>query len=148
MSEQAVEQRCILLVDDDPTKLKLLSGLLSSQGCCRCVLTQDPREVLDLYRQIRPDLIVLDVNLPDLAGYRVLEQLNALSDPIMPPIVTLTPQHGRDHMVKALSLGARDIVSKPLDRVELLMRVGNLLDAQLIRRRVNEKESMPTQLVR
>ena len=69
--------------------------------------------------------------MPHLNGYQVMAQLKALNDPLLPPIVILTAQYGRDHLLKALTQGARDFVGKPFDRIELLMRVRNLLDAQL-----------------
>jgi putative two-component system response regulator len=121
----------IFIVDDEPANLKLLDKMLTTQGYDQLVLIQDPREVLEKYRETSPDLILLDINMPHLDGYQVMEQLNALNDPLPPPILILTAQHGRDYLLKALALGARDFVGKPFDRAELLMRVRNMLDVQL-----------------
>jgi putative two-component system response regulator len=148
MTEELIDQPRIFVIDDEPANLKLLNKLLASQGYRHLVLIQDPREVLDRYREARPDLILLDVNMPHLDGYQVMEQLKALSDPLMPPIVILTAQHGHDHMLKALALGARDFVGKPFNRDELLMRVRNLLDAQLAHRLVHDQKSVLEEMVR
>lgn len=121
----------IFVIDDEPANLKLLDKMLASQGYSQIVLIQDPREVLERYREAQPDLILLDINMPHLDGYQVMEQLKALNDPLSPPILILTAQYGHDYLLKALTLGARDFVGKPFDRAELLMRVRNMLDVQL-----------------
>ena len=138
----------ILIVDDEPANLKLLDKMLASQGYEQRILIQDPREVLRHYQEARPDLILLDINMPHLDGYQVMEQLKALNDPLPAPIVILTAQHGRDYLLKALAAGARDFVGKPFDRAELLMRVRNLLDAQLAHRMVNDQKDVLEEMVR
>jgi putative two-component system response regulator len=137
----------ILIVDDEPANLKLLDKMLASQGYEQRILIQDPREVLDCYKEARPDLILLDINMPHLDGYQVLDQLKALDDPLLPPIVILTAQHGRDYLLKALAAGARDFIGKPFDRTELLMRVRNLLDAQLAQRMVHQQKDVLEEMV-
>jgi len=130
MSSESLNRECILIVDDEPANLKLLDKMLRSQGYQSLVLVDDPRQVIDLYRITQPALILLDVNMPHLDGYQVMEQLKLLNDPLLPPIVILTAQHGKDYLLRALAAGARDFIGKPFDRNELLMRVRNLLDAR------------------
>lgn len=142
------ERALIFVVDDEPANLKLLGKLLGGQGYQRLVLIQDSRLVMDHYRNTPPDLILLDINMPYLDGYQVMEKLQTLNDPLLPPIVILTAQLGHDHMVKALTLGARDFVAKPFDREELLMRVRNLLDAQLAHRLLFDQKQMLEAMVR
>jgi putative two-component system response regulator len=139
---------CILIVDDEPANLKLLDRMLGGQGYQNLVLVEDPREVVDRYRTVRPDLILLDINMPHLDGYQVMEQLKALNDPLLPPIVILTAQHGKDYLLRALAAGARDFIGKPFDRNELLMRVRNLLDAQLAHRLVYDQKTVLEDMVR
>jgi putative two-component system response regulator len=141
-------QARIFVIDDEPANLKLLDKMLASQGYLRPVLIQDPREVLERYREARPDLILLDLNMPHLDGYQVMAQLQAEDDALLPPIVILTAQHGRDTLLKALAAGARDYVGKPFDRAELLMRVRNLLDAQLAHRMLHDQKAVLEELVR
>jgi putative two-component system response regulator len=142
------ENACILIVDDEPVNLKLLDKMLSSQGYNNLVLIQDPRLVLDAYSRQRIDLILLDINMPHLDGYEVMEQLKALGDPLFPPIVILTAQRGQDFLLRALNAGARDFITKPFDRNELLARVRNMLDAQLAHRLVYEQKDVLDEMVK
>ena len=142
MSVETKSNERILIVDDEPTNLKLLDKMLRSQGYQGLVLVDDPRRVLDLYQAMQPDLILLDLNMPYLDGYQVMEQLKALNDPLMPPIVILTAQHGKESLLRALATGARDFIGKPFDRNELLMRVRNLLDAQLAHRMLYDQKAV------
>lgn len=137
----------ILIIDDESANLKLLDKMLSSQGYDQLVLVQDPREVLVRYSEARPDLILLDINMPHLDGYQVIEQLKSLNDALLPPIVILTAQLGHDHLLKALAAGARDFIGKPFDRAELLMRVQNLLDAQVAHRMLHDQKAVLEEMV-
>jgi putative two-component system response regulator len=137
----------ILIVDDEPVNLKLLDKMLSAQGYSNLVLIQNPLQVLETYQQQRADLILLDINMPQLDGFGVLEQLKALNDPLLPPIVILTAQHSQDFLLRALNAGARDFITKPFDRNELLARVRNMLDAQLAHRLVYEQKDVLDEMV-
>ena len=138
----------ILIVDDEPANLKLLDKMLGGQGYQDLVLIDDPRMVIDSYKEKRPDLILLDINMPHLDGYQVMEQLKALNDPLLPPIIILTAQHGKDYLLRALRAGARDFITKPFDRNELLMRARNLLEAQLAHRLTHDQKSILEEMVR
>jgi putative two-component system response regulator len=147
MTESLVEKARIFVVDDEPSNLKLLDKMLGSQGYSHLVLIEDPRLVLPRYAEGRPDLILLDINMPQLDGFAVMAQLKALDDPLLPPIVILTAQHGRDYLLKALAGGARDFIGKPFDRPELLMRVRNLLEAQLAHRMIHDQKTVLEEMV-
>jgi len=137
----------ILIVDDEPANLKLLDKMLQTQGYTNLVLIQDPREVIARYREERTDLILLDINMPHLDGFTVLAQLKELDDPLLPPVVVLTAQHGRDYVLRSLAEGARDFVTKPFDRAELLMRVRNLLEAQMAHRMLHDQKGVLEDMV-
>ena len=137
----------IFLVDDEPVNLKLLEKLLTKQGYSQLVSISDSREVLSQYQQQRPDLILLDINMPYLDGFAVMEQLHQLDDPLLPPILILTAQHGQDYLLRALNLGARDLVTKPFDRTELLMRVRNLLEVHQAHQYLLDQKSLLENLV-
>ncbi len=148
MIPNALSNEGILIVDDEPSNLKLLDKMLSGQGYQNLVLLEDPREVLARYHETQPALILLDINMPHLDGYQVMQQLKALNDPLLPPIVILTAQHGKEYLLRALAAGARDFIGKPFDRNELLMRVRNLLDAHLAHRLVHDQKAVLEDMVR
>jgi putative two-component system response regulator len=148
MSTESLHKQCILIVDDEPVNLKLLDKMLRAQGYKELVLVQDSREVINHYLNAKPDLILLDINMPHMDGYQVVEQLKALNDPLLPPIVILTAQSTQDYLLRALAAGARDFVTKPFDRNELLMRVRNLLDAQMAHRMMHDQKNVLEQMVR
>ncbi|OHD25972.1 MAG: two-component system response regulator [Spirochaetes bacterium GWB1_59_5] len=133
----------IMMIDDEAVNLKILGKMLEAHGYSNLVPIQDSRNVMDQYHQERPNLILLDLNMPNLDGYAILEQLKALDDKLLPPIVVLTAQHGRDFILRALDLGARDYITKPFDMGELLARVRTMLEVHLAHLMVfAEKETL------
>jgi len=148
MTKSLNDQARILIIDDEPINLTILSKLLARQGYTQLVLIRDSREALDRYREMRPDLILLDIFMPHLDGYQVMEQLNALNDPLLPPIIIISAQSGREFRLKALGSGARDFVANPFDQDELLMRVRNLLDVHLAHRLLYDQKAVLEDMVR
>ncbi|MCF8474265.1 MAG: response regulator [Emcibacter sp.] len=121
----------ILIVDDEATNVRLLQKMLSNMGYKNVISTQDPTQVLPLHQEYNFDLILLDINMPVLDGYGVMDQLNEATNHKLPPILVLTAQHTQTFRQRALDSGARDYVTKPFDAGELLSRVRNLLDVQM-----------------
>lgn len=148
MNSKLIEQSRIFCIDDEAANLKLLDRMLRSEGYQHLTLIADPREVLGHYRATRPDLILLDINMPHLDGYQVMAQLLAENDPLLPPIVILTAQHSHEYLLRALEQGVRDFITKPFDRAELLMRVRNLLFAQLAHRMLHDQNTVLEEMVR
>jgi len=121
----------ILVVDDELANVRLLEKMLMACGYKNVSSTQEPTEVLGLFQEHDSDLILLDIDMPILDGYGVMDQLNELTNGKPPPILVLTAQHMQSHRQRALDNGARDYVTKPFDADELLSRVRNLLDVQM-----------------
>lgn len=137
----------ILIVDDAPANLRLLKKMLSFQGYQHLILLDDPIQARETYLSERPDLILLDLNMPTLSGLQVLAQLKALNDPLLPPVVILTAQHQKESLIEALEAGARDYITKPFDNSELVIRIRNLLDAHLAHRMLHDKKSVLEEMV-
>lgn len=143
-----LHQQTIFVVDDEPVNLKLLERILAAEGYRHVVSISDPFSVLAAYQDQQPALILLDINMPGMDGFQVMEQLAGLKDPLAPPIVILTAQNQQDSLLQALQHGARDYVTKPFDRRELLMRVRNFLEAHVSHRMVQHQKEHLEVLVR
>jgi putative two-component system response regulator len=117
----------IFVVDDEPVNLKLIERILESGGFEDVHVIQNSEAVLGLYQELRPSLILLDINMPRLDGFGVLEQLKEQTEGRLPPIVFLTAQTDTEYRIKAFENGVLDFISKPFNRLELISRVKNLL---------------------
>jgi diguanylate cyclase (GGDEF)-like protein len=122
----------ILIVDDSSVNVLLLERMLQGAGYTAVSSTIDPREVCELYRKHRHDLIVLDLLMPVMDGFQVMEGLKALETEGYLPVLVLTAQPG--HKLRALQAGAKDFISKPFDQVEVLTRIHNMLEVRLLLR--------------
>jgi putative two-component system response regulator len=121
----------ILIVDDQPANVALLEKLLAQGGYRNVCSTTDSRKVTQLYTEFEPDLILLDLNMPYLDGFGVMQELA----PLVPaghymPVLVLTADVTPDAKRRALAAGAKDFLTKPLDHVEVLLRVRNLLETR------------------
>jgi len=123
----------LLIVDDEAANLDLLEGLLDSAGYSHVVRTLDAREVVALVEGHNPDLILLDLNMPHRHGLEVLADLRAVTpEDAYRPVLVLTADVTWEARERALTLGARDFVTKPFDAAEVLLRVENLLEARVL----------------
>ncbi len=122
----------ILIVDDQIANVQLLSRLLTEAGYTRITSSTDPTEVCGLHRRNGFDLILLDLQMPGMDGFGVMEGLKTGDNAGYLPVIVLTAQPG--HKLRALQAGARDFISKPFDLVEVKMRIHNMLEVRLLYR--------------
>jgi PAS domain S-box-containing protein len=120
----------ILIVDDQPVNVSLLEQLLGDAGYTQVSATTDPREVCALHRQNAYELILLDLQMPGLDGFAVMEALKTNSADDYLPVIVLTAQPG--HKLRALQAGAKDFISKPFDLAEVRTRIYNMLEVRLL----------------
>jgi len=120
----------ILVVDDNRASVRLLERMLRGAGYYCVASTTDPSEVCELHRKNRYDLIMLDLQMPDMDGFQVMEALKAIEQDPYLPVFVITAQS--DQKLRALRTGARDFVGKPFDLAEVLARVHNMLEVRLL----------------
>jgi len=120
----------LLIVDDQAANVMLLERLLRSAGYASITTTQNPREVCDLHRKNNYDLILLDLKMPDLDGFQVMEGLKDIEANSYLPVIVITAQP--EEKLRALKAGAKDFISKPFDLAEVLARVHNFLEVRLL----------------
>jgi response regulator RpfG family c-di-GMP phosphodiesterase len=133
----------ILIVDDEQTNVGVLSHILSRVGYTNVETTTDPRLVLPLYQELQPDLILLDLHMPDLDGFAILEQLAPLIPPgAYLPVLTLTGDARPETKQRALSMGAKDFLTKPFDLIEVLLRIQNLLETRFLHLQLQDQNQV------
>lgn len=133
LDDQRAHQARILIVDDEPANVALLTQVLAQAGYACLQSTTEPRQFLPLYQEFAPDLILMDLHMPHLDGFALLAQLGATvpADDYL-PILMLTADSTSDAKRRALALGTADFLTKPIDTFEVLLRIRNLLGARLL----------------
>ena len=126
----------ILVVDDQSANLLLLTRMLEEVGYRNLTATMDPLEVCALHRKYNYDLILLDLQMPGMDGFQVMEVLKTNEADDYLPVIVLTAQPG--HKLRALQAGAKDFISKPFDLVEVKTRIHNMIEVRLLYRRLEQ----------
>jgi PAS domain S-box-containing protein len=135
----------ILIVDDQEANVSLLEQLLSETGYTRVASTTNPREVCALHRKNRYDLILLDLQMPGMDGFQVMEGLKTNDADGYLPVLVITAQPG--HKLRALQAGAKDFISKPFDLVEVKTRIHNMLEVRLLYKKLENHNKVLEQTV-
>ncbi len=133
ISPEQLKNACLLLVDDEQTNLTLLRLILGRAGYTRVHTLSDARDVLPLARALNPDLVVLDLRMPTMSGFTVLEGLveQTAADEFL-PILVVTGDASQTARQRALKLGAKDFLTKPFEATEVLLRIHNLLVTRML----------------
>ena len=126
----------ILVVDDQQANVSLLEGMLRIAGYTSVDSTTNPSTVCELHRVNRYSLILLDLQMPGMDGFQVMEGLKEIEQDGYLPVLVITAQPA--HKLRALEAGAKDFVSKPFDLAELRARVHNILEVRLLHRGLEE----------
>jgi two-component system cell cycle response regulator len=130
ISEQEILNASILIVDDQQSNVLLLGEMLRDVGYACIATTNDPYAVCELHRKNHYDLILLDLQMPGMDGFQVMESLKETETDGYLPVLVITAQPG--HKLRALASGAKDFVSKPFDLVEVKTRIHNMLEVRLL----------------
>lgn len=137
----------ILIVDDEPGNIHVLEKMLNAVGYQNITSTTDSRSTPDLYQSMHPDLVLLDIKMPEFNGFDVMDALRTLETENYLPILVLTAQLDTETRLKAIKAGAKDFVNKPFIMEEMLARINNLLEVRMLHNSVcGEKKSLETQV--
>lgn len=129
----STERGRILIADDDPAVVRLIERMLDKAGYEEVFSTTRSSEVVDLYSEVGPDLVLLDLTMPSPTGFEIMERLSeviAAADYV--PILVLTGDLAPAIKRRALAGGAKDFLTKPFDVTEVLLRIGNLLQTRFL----------------
>src|SRR5271154_5229059 len=130
LAESDILNASILIVDDQEVNVSLLEQMLEGAGYTNVESTTNPREVCALHRKNQYDLIMLDLQMPGMDGFQVIEGLKTNDADAYLPVLVITAQPG--HKLRALQAGAKDFVAKPFDMVEVKTRIHNMLEVRLL----------------
>jgi len=137
MEDLNVSDSKILIVDDEAANVTLLKQMLEDEGYTNIRSTRNPLEVSDIYQKYWPDLILLDLNMPKMNGFEVMQTLKKIErrgDYI--PVMVLTALKDEQTCIDALDAGAKDFLSKPFNMTEVLCRINNMLEVRLLNKQV------------
>ncbi len=129
----------ILIVDDQLPNVMLLDHTLKEKKYKNIRSTTDPRQAIPIYEEFRPDLILLDLAMPHMTGFEIMEKIHEIEDDSYAPVLVLTAQHDNKTRLKALNSGARDFITKPFDLIEVLMRINNMLEIRLLHNKLRKQ---------
>lgn len=149
MDEETIKSAGILVVDDEEPIVRLMRRVLDSGGFPRHWGTSDPRQVVDLIEELNPDLMILDIRMPHMDGFEVMEQVAPLIPPgEYFPILVLTSFPSVETEQRALAAGAKDFLIKPADPNQVLARVRNLLTTRMAYRELVRSNDLLEKRVR
>jgi len=126
----------ILIVDDQQDNLDLLADLLAHEGYQHVTTVADSREAAARFAAIRPHLVLLDINMPFIDGFGVLEQLKQLEGAGLLNVLVLTGNQDAQTRLKALACGAKDFLNKPFSVPEVIVRIRNMVESRLLYQQV------------
>lgn len=153
----------ILVIDDEPANVALLEALLADAGYTRIKSVTDSRLAMDACVSFDPDLVLLDLMMPHVDGFAVLESIRAAAPEAFLPVIVLTADASSNTKLRALRAGATDFLLKPFDQFEVVLRMNNLLEtrrlhlqldmqvaayADAVRERTSELREAQTQLLK
>lgn len=145
ISDQAILNACILVVDDQQANVLLLEEMLRDAGYTCISSTTDPYAVFELHRKNHYDLILLDLQMPGMDGFEVMESLKQIESDAYLPVLVITAQP--DHKLRALAAGAKDFIAKPFDMVEVKTRIHNMLEVRLLYKKLGDANKVLEQTV-
>ena len=145
ITESEILTAAILIVDDQESNVTLLDQLLCEAGYSCVTSTMNPQEVCALHRENRYDLILLDLQMPRMDGFQVLEELRMNATEGYVPVIAITAHPG--HKLRALRAGAKDFIAKPFDLVEIKTRIHNMLEVKLLHRKLDNYSKVLEQAV-
>jgi putative two-component system response regulator len=120
----------ILAIDDEPANVALLEAMLLEGGYTRVKTITDSRLAMDACLTFDPDLVLLDLMMPHLDGFTILESLREAGAETFLPVIVLTADGNEATKLRALRAGATDFLLKPFDQLEVLLRMNNLLETR------------------
>jgi DNA-binding response OmpR family regulator len=149
MTPELIKQAKIFIIDDEPVSVRLLERILNLAGYKNLSMTTESSRAVSMFMDDDPDLVLLDLHMPDPDGYVILKELRRLepADTFL-PIIVLTADVTWGARRLALADGATDFLSKPLDDIEVKLRINNVLKTRFLHRQLQNEKALLEERVR
>jgi putative two-component system response regulator len=132
----------ILIVDDERANVLLIEKILNQEGYTSIKSTTDPRKAMAIYQEFKPQLVLLDLSMPHMDGFQVMAELAGTDKDAYLPILVLTAQPQDEIRLRALSSGAQDFLAKPLNYIEVLSRIKNMVEVRILYEKVHNQNQI------
>lgn len=129
----------ILAIDDEEDNISLLMILLESEGFTNVHTTTDSTKLVEMYKSLRPDILLLDLNMPIVDGFDIMDSLKEFEKDSYCPILVMTANKDEESRIKALNKGAKDFLTKPFGKSEALLRINNMLEVRLLYNKMSDE---------
>lgn len=128
MNQTNLSQKKILVVDDNSHYLRLIERILQINSYQNILTLTDPKNVVDTYKSLKPDLLLIDIPMSSINGLDILNELrNERKDELL-PVILFTEHKNTDQMVKALELGIQDVIAKPFSQKDVLLSINSFFE--------------------
>ncbi|MFA5059992.1 MAG: HD domain-containing phosphohydrolase [Candidatus Omnitrophota bacterium] len=132
----------ILIIDDQQIHALLLEKIIKTAGYERVLSITDPRQAIRVLTDFQPDLVLLDLNMPGVDGFQIMNDLKEYRKEQYLPILVISMEKGQEIRLRALEAGATDFLSKPYENVEVLVRIRNMVEMRILDRQVREQNKI------
>ncbi|PIQ95865.1 MAG: two-component system response regulator [Nitrospinae bacterium CG11_big_fil_rev_8_21_14_0_20_56_8] len=139
IDEEEILHSRLLIVDDEKANVLLLEEALKHKGYTSVRSTTDPLRACKIYVECRPDLVLLDLRMPRMDGFQVMAELRRIEKNSYVPILVLTAQTDYTSRMRALDAGAKDLLGKPFDLLEVFSRIRNILEVRLLHNQIQNQ---------
>ena len=129
----------ILIVDDQKVNARILEEILRKAGFTNITCVHDARDAQTVYAALKPHAVILDINMPYMDGFQIIQQLKKIEEGDYLPILMLTQLGDNDLRFLALESGAKDYLNKPFDHTEALLRIRNIIEVHILHDRLREE---------
>ncbi|MGQ0549738.1 MAG: HD domain-containing phosphohydrolase [Armatimonadota bacterium] len=142
MQQDALVKAHIMIVDDQEANVRLLERILQQAGFDKVKSTTDPRLALSLFAGFQPDLVLLDLHMPNVDGFQIMEELRHRIEGTYLPILVLTADITPEVKQRALAGGAKDFLTKPVDAIEVVLRIRNLIETRMLHLQLQDQNEV------
>lgn len=132
----------ILIMDDEEEITSYLERLLVKKGYQNINVLHDSTKCVDAYFRLKPDLLILDLNMPQVTGYDIMNQIHFKKKNVFHPVLVVTGNYDQESKLKALNFGARDFITKPFDMAEIFLRIQNMIELKMLTERLGDQNKI------